>query len=71
MDQTFYILDTATDGLNFTFIRTGNCISDTQRHCGNNGTGEICHSSLYTRIRKNRKKKKNNDCLAKLVEPNK
>ena len=50
MDQTVYILDAAMDRLNVTFVRTGNCISDTERHCGNHKTGEICRSTV---IRKN------------------
>ena len=33
MDQTYYILDTAIDRLNITFVRIGNCISDTEIHC--------------------------------------
>ena len=44
MDQTFYNPDAANDWLNITFIRTGNCFSDTGRHCGNYKTGEICRS---------------------------
>ena len=46
MDQTFYIPDAAIDWSNITFVRTGNCISDTERHCGNHKTGEICRSPL-------------------------
>ena len=53
MDQTFYVLDAAIDRLNITFVRTGNCISDTERLVHTNQ--EEPHNG--------------NDCLAKLVEP--
>ena len=45
MNQTFYNLDAAIDGLNITFVRTGNCISDTERHCGSHKTDEICRKA--------------------------
>ena len=40
MDQTVYILDATMDRLNVSFVRTGNCISDIERHSGNHKTGE-------------------------------
>ena len=58
MNQTFYILDAAIDRLNITFVRTGNCFSDTKHDCGNHKTGEIFRSPLYAQIRKNRAKQR-------------
>ena len=59
MDQTIYILlqDTAFDGLNITFVRTGNCFSHTERYCGNHETGEIC-CSPPVHAKKNRGKQR-------------
>ena len=55
MYQAYYILDAAIDRLNITFERTGNCISDTERYCGDHKTGEICLSTVHTNQEEPRK----------------